>query len=273
MVIFNVTSIKPTFALLLTLSIGLNSVARAVELTSKSPAHRVALVELYSSEGCDSCPPADAWLATVGSKVSSDLLIPLALHVDYWDNLVWKDRFGDHVFTLRQRLLADYVNSKVVYTPELFVGGRELRKWSSANEVEHALQRITSQASPVDIVINVAVNNTKGVKSYKLTTSATNNADGDPRQLQNAYVAIYQNKLISKVLAGENGGITLRHEYVVRRWFGPFPLKEGFVEIQQNITLDSFGDNVPASQFGLVTFVQNATSGEVLQASRLALGL
>lgn len=270
----NVILITRKYALVALLSLGLNAIAQGVELTAKSPAHRVALVELYSSEGCNSCPPADAWLAKIGSKMRPELVVPLALHVDYWDSLGWKDRFGDHAFTLRQRALADYANSRVVYTPEVFAGGRELRKWNTPGEAERALQQITSQLSSVDIAIKVTKNAANGAGSYNLIASATNvsmNGSGDFRQPQNAYIAVYQNKLVSKVAAGENSGVTLHHEYVVRRWLGPFALKDGAVTIQQSIALASFGGDIPANEFGIVTFVQNATTGEVQQVARLAL--
>ena len=102
------------YTMLAALSAGLPSFAQAADYIAKSPANRVALVELYSSEGCNSCPPADEWLAKIGAKTGPDMLVPLALHVDYWDGLGWKDRFGDHRFTLRQQELAAYVDSKVV---------------------------------------------------------------------------------------------------------------------------------------------------------------
>lgn len=272
--ISSVISIIPKYALLVALSSALISAAQAVEFTAKSPPHRVALVELYTSEGCNSCPPADAWLAKIGSKVSADMIVPLALHVDYWDSLGWKDRFGDHAFTLRQQALANYANTKVVYTPEVFAGGRELRKWATASATESALQSINAQASPVDIMIKVASNEARGPRSYDLTASARDIASTTTgsKQTQNAYIAVYQNKLVSKVAAGENGGVTLHHEYVVRRWLGPFALKAGMVKIQEIITLDSLGGDVPVDQFGIVTFVQDATTGEVLQVARLALG-
>jgi len=253
------------YAMLAALSAGLTSAVQAADYTAKSPANRVALVELYSSEGCNSCPPADAWLARIGAKISPDKVVPLALHVDYWDGLGWKDRFGDHKFTLRQQELAAYANSKVVYTPEVFAGGRELRSWSTASAVDAAIQNITAQASPADITIKLS---SKESRSYDLSASVK--LRGDSKQSHNAYVAVYQNKLVSEVAAGENGGVTLHHEYVVRRWLGPFALKDGAAQIQEKIILDSIGADVRADQFGVVMFVQNATSGEVLQVARLA---
>lgn len=254
------------YALFVALATGLTALAQAAEYTAKSPANRVALVELYSSEGCSSCPPADEWLARIGAKTSPDMVLPLALHVDYWDGLGWKDRFGDHKFTLRQQELAAYANTKVVYTPEVFAGGRELRHWSAASAVDAAIQNITAQTSPADITIKLS---SKAARSYALSASVK--LRGASAQSHNAYVVVYQNKLVSTVAAGENGGVTLHHEYVVRRWLGPFALKDGTAQIQEKINLDSIGTDVRADQVGVVAFVQNATSGEVLQAARLAL--
>ncbi|WP_225869714.1 thioredoxin family protein [Glaciimonas sp. PCH181] len=264
--IYNVISAVSKYVLLLVFSSGAMAVAQAAEITAKSPAHRVALVELYSSEGCNSCPPADAWLAKIGAKTNAELVVPLALHVDYWDGLGWKDRFGDHKFTLRQQALADFASSKVVYTPEVFAGGRELRHWNSASAADGAIQAITAQASPADITIKLSP---KGARLFDLSASVKLRSDS--RQPHSAYVAVYQNKLVSKVAAGENGGVTLHHEYVVRRWLGPFALKDGAVEVQEKIALDSIGIDVPADQIGIVTFVQNGVTGEVLQVARLAL--
>src|SRR4051795_8865459 len=78
------------------------------------------LVELFTSEGCDSCPPADAVLARLGR---GDDLLPLEFHVTYWDSLVWPDPFGDQAFTDRQRAYARRLGTSTVYTPQMMVGG------------------------------------------------------------------------------------------------------------------------------------------------------
>ncbi|MFL6703417.1 MAG: DUF1223 domain-containing protein, partial [Paraburkholderia graminis] len=116
-------------ALALLCASGLVSAASAM-CSARSPAHRVALVELYSSEGCNSCPPADAWLGQWKNSGATRSVVPLALHVDYWNGLGWTDRFSQHRFTERQQTLTDLAGGHTIYTPEVFVGGRELRTWS-----------------------------------------------------------------------------------------------------------------------------------------------
>jgi len=247
------------------LAFGLSASAHAVEYTAQSPASRVALVELYSSEGCSSCPPADQWLSRLGAQAKPEQVVPLALHVDYWDNLGWKDRFGDHRFTARQQELAGYAKTTLVYTPEIFAGGRELRRWSSGSAFDAAIAKITAQPSPADIAIKLS-----GTAPRNFDLAASIKLRQDSKDSHDAYVAVYENKLVSNVAAGENGGVTLHHDYVVRRWLGPFALKNGMVQIHEKLALDSIAADLRVDRFGIVAFVQNTSSGEVLQVARLA---
>lgn len=96
--------------------------------SATSPVTAGHLVELYTSEGCSSCPPADRWLRNLPAR---DDVVALAFHVDYWDYLGWRDRFADSRFTDRQRAMAARAGSGTVYTPEVALDGREWRRWSS----------------------------------------------------------------------------------------------------------------------------------------------
>jgi hypothetical protein len=94
--------------------------------SADSPAARVNLLELYTSQGCNSCPPAERWFAQIPP---GDTLIPLAFHVDYWDKLGWKDLYSDHRNTERQQRYAMHAGDPVIYTPQVFLDGRVLREW------------------------------------------------------------------------------------------------------------------------------------------------
>ena len=101
------------------------------EIVIKSPETRTNLIELYTSEGCSSCPPADQWLSRL--KVHPQLwhqLVPIAFHVDYWDYIGWQDRFARPEFSERQRLYARQNNLSTVYTPALVLNGTEWRNFS-----------------------------------------------------------------------------------------------------------------------------------------------
>src|SRR3989338_9674550 len=97
---------------------------------ARSGARTAALVELYTSEGCSSCPPADRWLSGLASKgYAPDRVVPLSLHVDYWDYIGWKDPYAKREFSLRQRKLSQLQRMALVYTPQVLLQGRDFRDW------------------------------------------------------------------------------------------------------------------------------------------------
>ncbi|MGF6753745.1 DUF1223 domain-containing protein [Paraburkholderia sp. GAS42] len=244
--------------------------------TAHSPAHRVALVELYSSEGCNSCPPADRWLGQWKGSGVPDSVVPLALHVDYWNSLGWMDRFSQHRFTERQQSLADRAGGHTIYTPEVFVSGRELRSWSQRDSFDGRVQKVTAEPAQADVAIELAPRGSGTADALDVNARFTARAAGSENL--NAYVAVYENDLTSQVRAGENNGATLHHERVVRQWIGPVPLVAGNARIHQDVALSAFDSNAnagaststSAERFGVVAFVENATTGDVLQVADLA---
>jgi hypothetical protein len=244
--------------------------------TARSPAHRVALVELYSSEGCNSCPPADRWLGQWKDSGAAQGIVPLALHVDYWNSLGWTDRFSQHRFTERQQSLTDLAGGHTIYTPEIFVAGRELRSWSQPESFEARVHTVIAEPAQADVALELAPP-AQGTTGFGVDARFTSKAaTGDPL---NAYVAVYENALTSQVRAGENNGATLHHERVVRQWIGPVPLAAGSAHIRREIAIDDANgangsngaiNNAPAGKFGVVAFVENAATGEVLQVAELA---
>lgn len=227
----------------------------AAECSAKSSAKPVVLLELYTSEGCSSCPPADRWLSKLPT---SDKVIPLALHVDYWDYIGWKDRFAQPKFAERQREQARLAWSNTVYTPQLTLNGKDFRGWGSASRFEDAISSINQGVAQANIQFSV-----KQLEANKVEINASAQA---PRHNTAAlFVALYENGLSSQVNAGENGGATLNHDYVVREWLGPFSLEQALSK-QVNIKPEW-----KTSNMGVVAFVQNRSNGEVLQAVALKL--
>jgi hypothetical protein len=203
----------------------------AALLTAVSPPHRVALLELYTSEGCSSCPPADRWLSEL--KLPRDQLIPLALHVDYWDSLGWPDPFAQHAFTARQQQL-----SRSMYTPERILDGHEFR-----GDLTEAVRRINAEPARARITLTA-----DGATARARLESGTDGA--------RLFLAAYENGLEVQVPRGENAGKKLRHDHVVRR----------LVESPgREVTL-----SIPAHIHGLVAFAQ-APDGTILQAVSLPL--
>src|SRR6185295_2099155 len=117
--------------------------SHAAQCTAQSGPGTAALVELYTSEGCSSCPPADRWLSTLSSAPTSSV-VPLALHVDYWDYIGWKDPYAKREFSLRQRKLSVLQRMALVYTPQVMLQGADFRQWGS-KAFDREIARINAQ--------------------------------------------------------------------------------------------------------------------------------
>ena len=112
----------------------------------QSPAHRVSVLELYTSEGCNSCPPADRWFSALAQQgVTSQNAVLLAFHVDYWNQLGWPDRFSESRYSQRQREVASRASKGVVYTPQILLDGRDLRLNYSIEQLRSTLDAINQE--------------------------------------------------------------------------------------------------------------------------------
>ena len=181
-----------------------SAAAYAQRCEARSAARPPAIVELYTSEGCSSCPPADRWLT--GLKGRGDVLA-LAFHVNYWDRLGWPDRFATPATTERQHQLAQGSGSGYVYTPQVIVNGADLRQWSGSTP--HALP-----ATPV--TLELQRNGTTVTARVGTAAGAASNASSGKRTGQLAgYWAVLEDGHTSRVRAGENAGQVLRHDHVV----------------------------------------------------------
>lgn len=197
--------------LLLGLSIPASHGATDPELQSfESGAHKVSLIELYTSEGCSSCPPADRWLS--GLKDGDALwrnVVPVAFHVSYWDRLGWPDKFAQRKFDGRQRELAGRANA-AVYTPGMFRDGAEFRDWrySSKRSLNAALAAASERTTaPGELKLEEQKN---GYWSLSYTPAAGVAA---PQPVE-AYVALLGNSLANNIARGENAGKVLSHDFV-----------------------------------------------------------
>jgi hypothetical protein len=173
---------------------------RAAETHFQSGPRQTALIELYTSEGCSSCPPAEAWLSRL--KDSPGLwkqFVPIAFHVDYWDHLGWRDRFASREWTQRQGRYAALWRNESVYTPGFVLNGREWRTWSgtapSPNENKTGILRVTSS------------NGEHWSIEFEPAKKETVDCD--------AHIALLGSRISSKVGGGENSGRNLEHDFVV----------------------------------------------------------
>lgn len=253
------------FTLLLTTSLlaGLSGISSAAELScsAQSGNRTMPLLELYTSEGCSSCPPADEWLSSLRqSGLVPDRVVPLALHVDYWNDLGWEDSYSQKTFTDRQYRLAGLNRMRSVFTPQFVLNGRNLSRWHSQADSE--IRHINTMAPQARITLVLS----RQTHSIGITADAETI---DPAAQTDLFLAVYENNLNHDIGAGENRDLTLHHDYVARQLIGPVPLKDGGkAHFVRNISLDK---SWKESDMSVVAFVQNRNNGEVLQALSLAL--
>jgi len=233
-----------------------------MQCSARSSDRTVALVELYTSEGCDSCPPADRWLSSLGPKgYAPDRVVPIALHVDYWDYIGWKDPYARQAHSARQRKMAKLARAAMVYTPQVMLQGQDFRHWSDG-AFEQAVSKINAQ--PAKARISLSVDRRR--KDAFAVEAAAEVLGAAPTQDLALYLGAYENKLVSEVKAGENRGKSLPHDYVVLQWAGPFEFKAG--KLAERHVLPLLPRAVPGHS-GVVAFVQNRATAEVLQAIML----
>ena len=225
--------------------------------TVKSPSNRVAMLELYTSEGCSSCPPADKFLNNLKAEgISEQQLIPLAFHVTYWDYIGWKDRFAKAGFDARQRDLAHKNKQKTVYTPQFVLIGDDFRRYSRFSENVNA---IVAEQSEVDLVLTVS----KHVDEFHIQLASTI-SDAKVKDV-GLYLAIVENNLSSDVADGENEGETLLHNYVVRQLSTPYFHSKPEVTLEREHVI-AINPEWKKEDLSIVAFAENPHTGEILQA-------
>jgi hypothetical protein len=212
--------------------------------SSTSAAH---VVELYTSEGCSSCPPAENWLRKL-SAANADI-VALEFHVDYWDSLGWRDRFSDPRYTDRQQQIAAHSQNSIVYTPEVIVDGREWRNWSARD-----LPESRARAIPVELQATPG----RPLRA-RIDVGSAERADS-----LRWYLAVTEAGLKSTVTAGENRGTTLPHAQVVRALSGPLAVTDEAV-------LSDLPADIDYAHASLVALVVDALTSDTVAATSASL--
>ena len=221
------------------------------------------LVEFFTSEGCDSCPPADRWLSAAfppgraGAAASV-----LAFHVDYWDRLGWQDRFAAPAYADRQRAAVRLAGAGAfAYTPQVLVQGRDVapsRRGEVAQRVAAAARRPARAA-----VTLAATPGAGGALSVRATATVADPATARGAALWLAYT---DSGHVTDVKAGENRGARLVHDHVVRAWHGPYPVRADGTAAA-DVALAAPPERGQSA--ALVAVVLDAASGDVLQTLTL----
>jgi hypothetical protein len=215
----------------------------------KSGDKQVQLIELYTSEGCSSCPPADNFLTSfLDDPTLWKSHIPIAIHVDYWDYIGWKDRFASAENASRQRLHAQQGNVSQVYTPGFIVSGEEWRSWFIGSR-----NIPTSQAKPGELLLSVDDN------SFSASFIPLKNFD---HQLE-LHLALLGFGQVNDISAGENDGRKLVHNFV--------KLTETVIKSRNNLwqgQMPEIPENLQDyKQLAVVAWVNTVKSIKPLQAT------
>jgi len=223
----------------------------AETITISSNGQQTAVLELYTSEGCSSCPSADRWLAALIEVPNDELdVLALAFHVDYWDYLGWKDRFGSPRYTSRQRQLGSNNNQRTIYTPEFFVDGKEAR---GTRKVLDKIRSANNQQAQIQLKLSISKSsNALQIELQSVTPAAVD------KPLQHRYF-VYENQLMSDVTRGENSGERLFHQQVVRYMSPELDLKDNNqheITINPEWRLDNIGVAALVTGLGNENYLQ-----------------
>ena len=238
--------------------------ASHAECRATSAEHMTAVVELYTSEGCDSCPPADRWLSAFTRGTPASRAVALAFHVDYWDRLGWVDRFGSARYTTRQHQQAARQQESFVYTPQVLLQGMDFPAWRTPGGPEEAIAAINARPARATIDLSAAQAD-RGAATVDLHLRIPQPRD---RSHATIAVALVQDGLASDIKAGENAGKRLQHARVVRQWRVARPALDAKGEATDHFVLPLPAD---AGALSVVALAENAETGAVLQAVSLPL--
>ncbi len=227
--------------------------------TVKSGKFKTSVVELYTSEGCSSCPPADVFLSRLGKTSDADV-IPLAFHVDYWNYIGWEDPFSQAKFTDRQRKAGRANKQSSIYTPEFLVDGVEAR---GGSKITRTIKNTLENLAEADITLHLLSFDQNKISTRVVVDNISYGGNDKPE----VFVVVYENNLKNEINAGENKGKTLQHDYVVRSLS-----KARLVTEPNSFSFDFDVDSTwKRNALGITAIVRLQNSGKTLQAVKMAL--
>ncbi|MEJ5055454.1 DUF1223 domain-containing protein [Sphingobacterium sp. MYb382] len=213
-----------------------------------------AVIELFTSEGCWSCPPADALLAKLAENNKNEHVYIMAFHVDYWDHQGWKDRFSKAAFTDRQKQYATWMRLSTIYTPQLVINGKLETVGSDESKVLQGIQTTLQQPQTRSLSLKLAQEKGKEVQIQYETASTVKNTQ--------LLMALVQGQASSQVAAGENAGKRLTHVQLVR------DLQKRSLKTTDTFTFKLPNDN---ANWQIIAFEQDSHTGAILDAAQLNL--
>lgn len=225
------------------------TVADKKEAKVKNEMEGFAVIELFTSEGCSSCPSADKLLETIDKEYAGKNVLVLSYHVDYWNKLGWKDEFSNAENTARQNYYANHFRLNSIYTPQAVVNGTTEFVGSDRNKMTNTIEQ--SKKINKTITLSASVDNNKVMVDYKV-----NDQSGGESML----IALVQKQATTEVKRGENGGRKLHHINIVREF--------QLVKNKSNIEFELPGEK---NNFFIVALLQNEGTGSIDGYSQTAI--
>ena len=219
-----------------------------------------AVVELFTSQGCSSCPPADAYLSHLikRAELKNQQIIALSFHVNYWNRLGWKDPYSDQRFTQRQQRYAEVFRNNTIYTPQMIVNGSKTFESARQNVIDQGIE--IGLNTPAYFQIQIS-----DVKKEENQLGFTINLNEPANDLL-LNLALVEKGLTTIIKAGENGGKRLTHDNVVRD-FATLSLKNE-TQMMGKLTIPR---DVAIKDASLIVYLQSPDTMKILAASQLPL--
>ena len=221
---------------------------------SKTEGKGFAVIELFTSEGCSSCPPADELVARVQKEVSDQPVYILAFHVDYWNSASWKDAFSDHEYSERQKQYTQWLNLQSAYTPQIVVNGRTEFVGSEEASLRNAIKANLQISAKAELTLSdVKINGSKASLKYHIAASTNNSS---------LILALIEKNATTNVKGGENNGRTLSNVQIVRE------LKTSTLNSSNGSKSIPLPHDFTAEKWEVIGFVQDNATGEILGAAK-----
>ena len=248
-------TLRSTAIILLAIALGAGISAFVKANKVNEPGKGFAIIELYTSEGCSSCPAADQLIAKIQKESYGKPVYILAYHVDYWDRLGWKDQFSNANFSKRQKIYASYLKIRSIYTPQVIVNGQTELVGSEEGKLRASIAANLSKAAVVDLNLQIDRINPK-TAGIKYTVSG-------PDKNAVLQLAVVQSASTSKIAAGENSGRTLSHVQIVRE------LKQYSLNNNAGIVNIDLPQGYSDKGYEIIGFLQDKSNGAIIAAAQV----
>jgi hypothetical protein len=233
------------------------NMAPAKQPVPKAGGNGFAVLELFTSEGCSSCPPADELMARIQQESQGKAIYILAYHVDYWNRLGWKDSFSDADYSMRQIQYGRWLNQPQIYTPQVIINGKAEFVGSDETTIRSAIAEQLATQQGETLALQAEQNNGNLKVQYRIAGVAKG---------QVLLIAVIQKTAKSNVERGENAGRTLSHVQIVRKLQIDYPGASGDGSVTTSLPKDFNAQN-----WEVMGLVQDQGNGEILAAAKAQL--